>query len=166
MFTSGIAWPRRALGVLAAFAAVVTLMAGPASAEVYQECTGATKSNVCLTITDLGSGVVRVDIGIDYHISLEDARAILAPPGDPFMAKMFGDDPSFDNFLFWVDLDPAQLGASAENGLSAGFSRTVPRSWLNEDWEGRDEVYGQVVLEDPRTGTIQRFNSPVISLNA
>jgi hypothetical protein len=150
-----------ALAPTAAFVLMAGVMAAPASAE--QRCTGAAGSNVCLSIDDFNGGF-RVHIGIDVHMSLAQAQAILDAPGDPFSARMMGSDPLSDDVLFNVHL--TDEGASAGSGLSADFDMVASRSQLNEDdsfFDDVDEVFGRVKLVDPGTGAVTFYNSPIIS---
>jgi hypothetical protein len=143
---------RRLLQLLIAAMAVfgaVGLSAGPASAA--QTCTGAADSNLCFAINGVGSGNFAVHVGIDVHMSLEDAQEYIDDPGNPFVVWIRGDDSgSLNEFLFTVPI--TDLGASSGFGLSADFDIVVPGSWLNED-NGQDEVRAQVFLIDTDTNT-------------
>jgi hypothetical protein len=143
---------RRLLQLLIAATAVVgavSLTAGPASAA--QTCTGHADSNLCLAVNGVGNGTFAVHVGIDVHMSLEEAQEYIDDPGDPFVVWIRGDDSgSLAEFLFTVPR--TDLGASAESGLSGDFDIVVPGSWLNED-NGTDEVRAQVFLIDTDTNT-------------
>jgi hypothetical protein len=152
---------RRGLGVMAAsggtIALIMSALAVPASAE--QKCTGRPDSNVCLSIDNFNGGYL-IHVGIDVHMSLQDAQAILDAPGEPFSARMMGSDPLSDDELFPIVL--MGTGASAETGLGADFQIVAARSQLNEDdsfFDDVDEVFARIQLVDPRTGTTRFFNS-------
>jgi hypothetical protein len=132
------------------------LAAPPASAEM--RCTGASASNVCLVINHVGNGIYDVHLGIDAHMSRQDAQAIIDAPGEPFSGKIYGADSSAQ-YLF--DIPVTDVGASTESGLSANFDITVSGAWLNED-SGRDEIFGRIRLYDARTGTTRIFDTPQI----
>ena len=114
-------------------------------------CRPLSGSNVCLTITDVGGGVYSVHVGIDVSMSRSAAQTIINQPGQAFYADLIGDDPSYDNALTPIPLTYETFG---DEGLSAEFDGFVSGSTLNEDWEGRDEVYARVRLFDTR------YNSP------
>lgn len=154
--------------LLATLALAVT--AAPALAE--QRCKGDsnTGSNWCLdTFTEPGDvpDFHNVHVGIDVHMSLQDAQSIIDAPGNPFVARIVGSDPLADNNLFSVPL--TDIRATAEFGLSADFAKTRPdgvsRIELNEDssiFDDRDEVFARIVLTDPRTGRPRTFDTPMI----
>jgi hypothetical protein len=145
----------RLLQVMIAAAAVfgaVGLTAAPASAE--QTCTGRPDSNLCLAINGLGNGTFAVHVGIDVHMSLEEAQEYVDDAGDPLFASIRGDDSgNVSQFLFSMPL--TDVGASSESGLSADFDLVVPGSWLNED-NGTDEIRAFVSLIDTDTNTIRK----------
>lgn len=148
----------RVLAIAAVASGVIGLTAASALAE--QRCSGAPAANVCLEVVQLSNGNYDVVIGIDYHVGLQDAQAIIDCPGDPFNALVIGDDgsESENDRLFIVPM--TNMGASAEFGLSADFHTVVFRSQLDED-DGTDEVFGRVVLVDCRVGT-RIFDTPRI----
>jgi hypothetical protein len=164
--SSGLTKPlflRAAIGVTAV-ASAVGLIAAPASAAV-NHCDGDSTVVTCLLIDQNQDGTYYVEVGIDVHMSVQDAQAIIDQPGDPFTVTIVGSDPLADNNLFAVSM--FGLGASAESGLSAGFARTgVPRAWLDEDdsiFDRTDEVFARIVLTDARTNTSRTFNTVIIS---
>jgi hypothetical protein len=144
---------RRLLQAVIAVAAVlgaVFVTAGPASA--VQTCTGRPEANLCLAINGRSDGLFAVHVGIDVHMSLEEAQEYVDDAGNPLSASIRGDDSgSVSQFLFSVPL--TALGASAESGLSADFDLVVPGSWLNED-SGTDEIRAVVTLVDTDTNTV------------
>ena len=98
---------------LALATGVLGLMADPASAEM--RCTGRPESNVCLSIdTNSNQSTYFIHVGIDVHMSLQEAQAYVAQ-GRPFTVKMMGADTFDDDFLFNVPM--SALGASAESGV-------------------------------------------------
>ncbi|TWP47306.1 hypothetical protein FKR81_33200 [Lentzea tibetensis] len=142
----------------AALAAAMTLgtiglTAGPASAE--RTCTGARDANLCLTIEGLGNGFYRVHVGIDVHMSFEEAQEYIDDPGDPLTAVIRGDDSGrLAELLFGLPL--VHLGADPEFGLGADFDTIVPGRLLDEDrGADQDEVRAVVTLTDTDTNTVR-----------
>ncbi|WP_086669203.1 hypothetical protein [Lentzea kentuckyensis] len=151
----------RALLAVAMTLGIVGATAGTAAA--VQSCTGATDSNVCLRIEGVGNGNFAVHVGIDYHISREEAQEYIDDFGDPFTVWIRGQDNGPNEFLFALPM--TAIGASDDFGLSADFDLTVPGAWLNED-NGTDEIVAVLTLTDTDTNTVTRtFRSPVITGN-
>jgi hypothetical protein len=147
-----------AVAGLAIASGAVAIGANPASAAgPYCHYNG--QYNACLWVTETspGSDVYEVHIGIDVYMSQGQASDILARGGG-FYARAMGDDPSYDNLLFYVD---RQYQTLAPHGLSAEFHKTVSGAKLNEDW-GQDEVYGSIGLTNPGWGTLW-YSTGVIS---
>lgn len=146
----------RLLIAATAFLGAVGLMTGPASAA--QTCTGRPDSNLCLAINGVGNGNFAVHVGIDVHMSRDEAQEYIDDPGDPFTVWIRGDD---GEFLF--TLPTTALGASEESGLSGDFDRIVPGTALNED-SGQDEIVAFVILTDTDTNTVTRTftSNPII----
>jgi hypothetical protein len=119
----------------------------------------------CLTLAHHTSGLIDVHIGIDVYMSQQDAQAIINySPGEEFSAKIFGDDPSYDNALINVPV----TGVSAwEGGLSADFHSVATFQQLNEDngyFDGYvDELYGRISLYDGRWNRTRTFYTSTIS---
>jgi len=151
-----------AVGAVAVTAGAVALTASPASA--HQVCRAAPGHVICLSTTPMANRDFAVHLGIDIHMSQADAQAIINAPGEELSAKIWADDPVYDNGLFSV---PVTWSAAGEIGLSAEFDIVVDGEALDEDdgwFEGRlDEVYGVITLRDPRTGVVRSFTSPVES---
>lgn len=145
---------------MAATGVAVMLTATPASAD--QRCNTTRISNVCLTIQHGGNSIYDVTLGIDVHMSRADAQEIINAPGDPFTGTVYGADDG-EEALFTIDI--TNLVATDEFGLSGEGFVTVGGSLLNEDRDGRDEVFGRIVLVDSRTGRERTFNTPEISRN-
>jgi len=140
---------------LALTAGVLGLMADPASAE--QRCTGRPDSNVCLAIdTNSNQSTYFIHVGIDVHMSLQEAQAYVSQ-GRPFTVTMMGADTFDDDTLFNVPM--SALGASAESGLSADFDVAVAQFSMDEDdsfFDDVDEVYASIDLFNARSG--RHFN--------
>ena len=118
-------------------------------------------SNTCLTLKYLGNAVFSVHVGIDVDMSRQDAQDIINAPGEPFVAHIMGDDghgPLHDQVLFAVPMT-AGWPVAGEGSLSAEFDETVAHWKLNDDSDGRDEVYARVKLFDSRTGQTRIFTS-------
>jgi hypothetical protein len=97
-------------------------------------------------------------------MSRQDAQAIIDSPGEEFSAKIYGDDPVWDNAQVSV---PVTWSAAWDGGLSAEMDMVATFAQLNEDdgyFDGYiDELYGQIRLFDPRTQRTRTFTSKVIS---
>ncbi len=146
---------------LAAVIAVGALVVGATSASAAQSCRGVSGSHaICISVEPIGNNDYAVHIGIDVNMSRQDAEAILAPPGDEFLAKLYGDDTWFDNFLKYV---PLTNSWAWDGGLSAEFDGVVDGCVLDEDWDGGDEVYGRVFLTDHRSGATRTFDTSVFT---
>jgi hypothetical protein len=141
--------------------ATLALTATSASAwSLPSVCAGDSEKTVCLEGYTPGNHMIQVHVGIDVYMSRQDAEAILAQAGSAFSAAMIGDDPSYDNFLTYVNLT---WEAAWDGGLSAEFDQLIPASLLDEDsswFDNRDEVYARVSLYDARSGTTRVFNTP------
>jgi hypothetical protein len=161
---------RRALGrvgaaltALAVAAGLMTISAGPAGAD--QVCSSGSDHVICFNLTRMnGTSDITVHLGIDVHMSRQDAQAIIDSPGEEFSAVVIGDDPVYDNTQKSV---PVTWSAAWEGGLSAELDVVATFAELNEDdgfFDGYvDELFGRIRLVDPRTGRVRTFNSPTIS---
>jgi hypothetical protein len=120
-------------------------------------CNYPSGSNTCLTVTPVGLGVYALHVGIDIEKGSKEAQDILNAAwakGLPALtAQLVGDDGrgTNDTALFAMPITPGwpQVGAGA---LSAEFDITVGSGYLNEDTDGRDELYARVTLHDYRFG--------------
>jgi hypothetical protein len=148
----------RAVGAVAIASAAVAATASAASAD--QDCNGDDHFSSCILITSTGNNDYAVHLGIDVYMSRQDAQSFIDNPGEEFSAKMYGDDPHWDNFLFYL---PVTWSAAWDGGLSAEFDVVVDGSALDEDWEGDDEVYARIGLFDPRSGETRYFNTDVVT---
>jgi hypothetical protein len=152
---------RVAVAVLVACGAMAVL-AGPASAE--QRCRSGPGYVTCFSLERMNNTNIAVHIGIDVHMSQEDAQAIINAPGEEFSAKVFGDDEFFDNALINV---PVTWSAAGTEGLSAEFDTVASWAQLDEDnsyWSGYvDELYASIKLVDPRTTVVRTFNTAIIT---
>ncbi|WP_433436849.1 hypothetical protein [Nonomuraea sp. CA-141351] len=154
----------RMLIVTSAVLVAAVALAGPASADPVNKCTGGTGYTICFSLDRQDDGNIAVHLGIDVAMSRADAQAIIDHPGEEFSAKIFGDDPVYDNGLVSV---PVTWSAAWDGGLSAEFDRLATFAQLNEDdgyFDGYvDELYGHIDLVDFRSGQTRGFNSAVIS---
>jgi hypothetical protein len=134
-----------AVAMTAGTIGAIAMTAGPAAAD--QQCTGGRAANVCIDIVPVFNGQdYRIHIGIDAHMSLQQAEAYVAQ-GRPFTVTMMGSDPVDDDTLFTVPM--TAIGASAESGLGADFDVTVATFSLDEDdsiFDDVDEVYARIEL--------------------
>lgn len=148
----------RAAAVLALAGGTIGAMASPASAE--QTCNSGTGYVVCFDLTRLPDGNIAVHLGIDITMSRQDAQAIIDSPGEEFSAKIYGDDPVWDNAQVSV---PVTWSNAWDGGLSAEFDMVATFAQLNEDdgyFDGYiDELYGQIKLWDPRYNRTRTFTS-------
>jgi hypothetical protein len=153
---------RRVAAAVTIAGAAVAAMASPASAE--QTCNSGSGYVVCFDLTRLPDGNIAVHLGIDVTMSRQDAQAIIDSPGEEFSAKVYGDDPVWDNAQVSV---PVSWSSAWDGGLSAEMDMVATFSQLNEDdgyFDGYiDELYGQIRLFDPRTQRTRTFTSNVIS---
>ncbi|MBO3751831.1 hypothetical protein J5X84_37670 [Streptosporangiaceae bacterium NEAU-GS5] len=155
----------RKLAVTSALAAATLTLASPAMAEPDPafECSSSSLHVICFGLDRQDDNTINVHLGIDIHMSRNDAEAILNAPGDELRAKIIGDDPVFDNSLVSVPITWALPG---DNGISAEFDINVPWSTLNEDdgyFDGYiDDLFGRITLTDPRNGSTRTFTSPTI----
>jgi len=152
---------RRARRILTAAGAVlatgVTLAATNSPALAWSlptVCSGQQAANACLSGYTPGNHMIQVHVGIDVYMSRQDADAILAQPGNAFSARMWGADPSFDD---WLDA-PLTLTweASWDGGISAEFDTLVPAWKLDEDdsfFDNKDDLFARVTLHDFRFGS-------------
>src|SRR5262245_34195514 len=101
---------RWAIAVVLAMCGILTLSAGPASAD---------PSVCCFEIVYVGGDDYVVWAGIDIPMSRAAAQAILDQPGDPVDAWAMGDD-AFDDAEFRIT--PIWFGVT-DVGLSAEFQR-------------------------------------------
>ncbi|MBK8978258.1 MAG: hypothetical protein IPM29_20325 [Planctomycetes bacterium] len=94
-------------------------------ADVASECAPIPGTTARLAIYPVGGGYYNVVVS-------GHSTAINAAVG----ARVYGEDTWFDDFLFSI------IGIARTDQLgNFSISRTVFRSVLNEDWEGRDEIY-------------------------
>lgn len=153
-------WRRRALGVVGALmlaGSVLALTASAASADMA--CNYPPGSNTCLTIEPVPGGWYAVKLGIDItyryspaYLFYPDALDLIAAAhaaGQPvFTVQIWGEDGRDDHRLF----DLRDCSATAySNALYGECYAEVPPSALNEDADGRDELFAKVSLIDCRS---------------
>lgn len=152
----------RALAVLGLAGGIVAASANVAGAEMT--CNSGTGYAVCFDLIRLPDGNIAVHLGIDVAMSQQDAQSIIDSPGEEFSAKIYGDDPVWDNVQVSV---PVTWSSAWSGGLSAEFDMVATFSQLNEDdgyFDGYiDELYGRISLFDPRTQRTRTFTSKVIT---
>jgi len=155
---TGIRRAARVVGTVAIALGAVTVTAHAASAATT--CKSQVGSVNCFSVDAVGNNDYRVHFGIDVDMSRQDAQTFIDHPGEEFSAKLFGDDPVWDNALKNV---PVTWSAAWDGGLSAEFDVVVDGAVLDEDSDGRDELYGRVRLWDPRTNTTRTFYTNVLT---
>jgi hypothetical protein len=117
----------------------------------------ADRYNICFSITRIGVGSsFAVHVGIDVHMSQQDAENIINAPGQEFSAKIWADDPIWDNALKNI---PVTWVAAGPEGLGAEFDTVMTSHELDEDSDGGDELYSVVKLYIPSTGDTRSFTS-------
>jgi hypothetical protein len=158
----------RFLVALALTVGACAVVAAPASAAdcwlsedgfVYtcSECRGGTGYFTCFSLAHHTSGLIDVHIGIEVYMSPQDAQAIIDSPGEEFSAKIFGDDPYYDNAL--INMNVTQSGVF-EGGLYADFDYVATFMQLNEDdsyFDNFDDLYGRIRLYDPRLNLTRTY---------
>ncbi len=145
------------LGTAGATLAVTSSQASAVSLPTV--CTSGPGYAICLSGYTPGNHMIQIHVGIDVYMSRQDADNILAQWGDAFSARMWGADPSYDD---WLDA-PLTLTweASWDGGISAEFDTLVPASKLDEDdswFDNKDDLFARVTLHDFRFGD-RNFNS-------
>jgi hypothetical protein len=146
---------RAALGALGVVAAAGALT-GPAS----QADAGGFITAYFHPVQEIGGGLCTARVGVDINMSEADAQSFIAHPGEEATVKLFGDDPIWDNAIIALPTDAPTWPQAWAGGYSVEFVRTFGCYYLNEDWEGDDEVYAQVTFNDFRTGVTHRVNTP------
>lgn len=76
--------------------------------------------------------------------------------------QLWGDDPFSDDFLYTysdVYFFPDSAPSASENRM---FDVTVGEGLLDEDWLGKDEIYGKLMLYNLSTGVVIRKNTNVV----
>ena len=158
---------RRVMGGLGALVIALSALALTASAaSATMACNYPPGSNTCLTIESLGNRWYAVKIGIDIYMTRQEAQALIdwarvcwPQPCGLFTTRLFGDDSGGDPYLLTV---PMSWVAAGEGGLSAEFDLVVYSTRLNEDTDGRDELYAMVRMTDYDTGTSWAFTSGLV----
>jgi hypothetical protein len=149
---------RRVAAVAAIALGTVALTATTAAAQ--GACRSEPGSVNCFSIDYVGNGDYKVHVGIDVDMSRADAQTFIDHPGEEFSAKLYGDDPLWDNALKNL---PVTWSAAWDGGLSAEFDVVVDRRVLDEDSDGRDELFSRIRLWDPRTNTTRTFTTKVLT---
>lgn len=140
----------RVLAFVASVVVALGLMAVPAQA--LQKCSGAPAINLCVWIDREASGLYRVHVGIDVHMTQAQAKILIDLPGDPFRAEIWKSDPSpLNEGVVFSPIPMLSVSASDLSGLSADFEVLVDRAVLNEDkgpWplDEEDDIFIKVFL--------------------
>ena len=149
---------RRGRRALAAFAAVA------AASGVAIGTTGSAEAatmSVYLHPIQFASGAVcTARVGVDIAMSQADAQSFLAHPGEEVTAKLWADDPIWDNALIALPTDAPVWPQAWAGGLSVEFVRTFSCHILDEDWrDDADEIFAKITFNDFRVGRTQTANS-------
>jgi hypothetical protein len=159
-----------AITALAVGATTLAFNTGSASAaSLPQKCSGAAAANVCLNgYTDTFHHTVHVNVGVDVHMSRQEAQQ-LVNDGWTLSARVWGyDGPNVIQFIPISDLTKVTSDIVWDGGLSAEFDMDVAASALDEDhlsatcfWRtcDRDEIFARVSLYNPIHGGYQAFDS-------
>nr|GID84021.1 hypothetical protein Ade03nite_29450 [Actinoplanes derwentensis] len=128
----------------------------PAQAAPVRACAGqAGVFNACLTIEGtLTPNVWRVTAGLDRYMSQAACEAIL-PVGEFGGALYSNDDGFLDELtLAWVACGPAGLGVE--------FVEDEPYYVLDEDTDGKDELYAKINYFNPTTGRSEVYQTGLV----
>jgi hypothetical protein len=110
-----------------------------------QACNYGSQYNACLLITNLGSNMYRVHVGIDIYMSQQDAQNLIGAGSVPVVG-LYGDDGSSTaNDFLTSGFSIAEPPVAWAQGWSAGFTIDVNGSLLNED-DGIDEIIATMRL--------------------
>jgi hypothetical protein len=149
---------RRSLTALAAVAATSGVAVGaPGSAD-------AVSMSVFLhPVQVMSGGVCSVRVGVDIAMSEADARMFIANPGEEVTAKLWADDPIWDNGIIGLPTDAPAWPQAWAGGLSVEFTRTISCHLLDEDWrDDPDEIFAKITFNDIRCGRTETANSNTI----
>jgi hypothetical protein len=146
---------RRVLGALAAVAA-----ASGAAIGTNGSADAATMSVFLHPVVEMSGAVCTARVGVDIAMSEADALTFLAHPGEEVTAKLWADDPIWDNALIGLPTDAPAWPQAWAGGLSVEFVRTFSCHILDEDWrDDEDEIFAKITFNDFRTGRTQTANS-------
>ena len=163
-------WRRRALGAVGALmiaASAVAVTASAVSATMACNFPPQGGSNTCLTIEPLGNDIYIIHVGIDVEMSRQDAQTLInANYGVPFgtLIMAHDHDRTSDDTASLFEV-PTTWVVAGDGGLSAEFNLQVGSDALDEDKDGRDEVYARVILYDTRYPQPRIFESGIITDN-
>jgi hypothetical protein len=139
------------VAALAVVAGLGVVTAGTATAANVGEwaCNYNAYSNTCLFITNLGSHRYAVHVGIDVHMTQQDAQNIVNSGYQP-TSTLWGKDGGLDADDYKANI-PISYVTAWSGGLSAEFDTTVNQSLLNEDNGPNevDEIIAQVGIYIP-----------------
>lgn len=99
-----------------------------------------------------------IRVGVDIQMSEADAISFLDHPGEEATARLWGDDPYSDDRLDPLSVDRGWPRTWA-GGYSVEYSLWIGCGFLDEDGDGRDEIYAQITFDDFRTGQRHVANS-------
>jgi hypothetical protein len=149
--------PRRQRAALGAIAA---LTFGSAAVGVADQAeAGGFISVYFHTIQPIGGQLCSARVGVDVNMSESDARDFIAHPGDEATVKLMGDDLIWDNTIIALPTDAPTWPQAWAGGYSVEFTRVFSCHFLNEDWEGADEIYARLTFNDFRTGVTHYVNT-------
>ncbi|HWM22491.1 MAG TPA: hypothetical protein VNO51_22560 [Ilumatobacteraceae bacterium] len=146
---------RRALGALVAVAAASGVAIGNGGS-----ADAATMTVFLHPIQIMSGGICTARVGVDIAMSQADAQTFIDHPGEEVTAKMWADDPIWDNALIALPTDAPAWPQTWAGGLSVEFVRTFSCHILDEDWrDDEDEIFAKVTFNDFRVGRTQTANS-------
>jgi hypothetical protein len=149
--------PRRRRAALGAIAALTVGTAVAGAADRAEA--GGFISVYLHPIQEIGGQLCSARVGVDVNMSESDAREFIAHPGDEATVKLMADDPIWDNAIIALPTDAPTWPQTWAGGYSVEFTRIFSCHFLNEDWEGQDEIYARVTFNDFRTGVTHYVNT-------
>ena len=111
----------------------------------------ASLTNPTFTVTPQAGDIVHVVAKVNVNFNAFEKFMISQGLAVTVSCRMWGEDSGLnggDDNLF-------SMGSKAvSNSGTVQFSRNVAKSWLDEDWEGRDEIYARFSLSSASPGII------------
>ena len=111
----------------------------------------ATLSSPSLSVVSQGGDVVKVTTKVNVTFNQFEKFMIGQGLSVTVACRMWGEDSGInggDDNLFSMDTKPVSSTGTVQ------FTRNVAKSWLDEDWEGKDEIYARFNLASASPGII------------
>ncbi|GIE28118.1 hypothetical protein Ait01nite_011630 [Actinoplanes italicus] len=138
------------------------VIATPAqAAQLAQACTRPTVAyHACLTVESTSVfNEYKITAGLDSFMSQQYAGEVVA--GGAFTANLYADDPGGSDRLI-ASIPLAWVGAGAE-GLGQEHAIWMSCRYLNEDTDGKDELYAHISWFDPHNGQWTTRQTGIVS---